>query len=276
VLSGEGRVVGDHLCAHPGVDHIVFTGSVATGKAVLQRAALNIKPTVMELGGKSAAILGADVNLDRALTSVALGIFENAGQICSACSRLLVPRERSAEVRRWFARHVASMTVGPGETDPSMGPLISRDQQIRVDGLIERALAGGAELVARGRLSEPSAGFFVPPTVLGGVDPDGEIAQREVFGPVLSIIEYHSMEQAVAIANGTRFGLVAGVFTNDLAFAHAVASQMRVGQVFINEWFAGGIETPFGGVGESGFGREKGLDGVMNYVRSRNTAIRYR
>lgn len=274
VLSGAGATLGDALVRHPGINHIVFTGSVATGQRVLAAAARTLTPTVMELGGKSAAILAPDADLEVALPDVASAIFENAGQICSACSRLLVPRPMLSAVCDWFAAFVASMRVGPGDEDPSMGPVITRAQQQSIVGFISRACRDGASLVAQGDACSDAPGFFVAPTVLQVADPTAEIAQREVFGPVLSVLGYDTAEDAVRIANGTRYGLVAGIYGRDLEFVHGIARRLQVGQVFVNEWFAGGIETPFGGSGDSGFGREKGLEGLMNYVRTRNTAIR--
>lgn len=274
VLCGAGVTLGDALVRHPDINHIVFTGSVATGQRVLTAAARTLTPTVMELGGKSAAVLAPDADLEVALPDIASAIFENAGQICSACSRLLVPRPMVSAVCDWFATFVAAMRIGPGEEDPSMGPVITRAQQQSVEGFLARARRDGASVVAQGDHCRDAPGFFAAPTVLHVPDPNAEIAQREVFGPVLSVLGYDTADDAVRIANGTRYGLVAGVYGRDLEFVHGVARRLQVGQVFVNEWFAGGIETPFGGSGDSGFGREKGIEGLMNYVRTRNTAIR--
>lgn len=273
VLCGIGADLGAYLAGHPEVDHIVFTGSVATGRSVLHKAADAIVPTVMELGGKSAGILLPDADLDAALESVFVGIFCNAGQICSACSRLLVQREQAPAVHDWFRRRLAKVRLGPAAENPDMGPLITARQRDRVLDFIREAVAEGAELVC-GSLAPPDLpGFFVAPTVLS-VRPHMAIAHTEVFGPVLSIIAFEDEDEAVRIANDVPYGLVAGVFTRSLVRAHGVARRLRCGQVFINEWFAGGIETPFGGVGDSGFGREKGIEGLLNYVRTRTTTIR--
>ena len=273
-LCGYGVDLGAYLVGHHQIDHIVFTGSVGAGKAVMHAAAETIVPTVMELGGKSAAILLPDADMGAALESVFGGIFCNAGQICSASSRLLVHRSQVDEVHAWFRNRLAAVTIGPANTDPDIGPLISERHRRRVLELLNGAIAEGAELVAGAREAPDLPGFFVRPAVLGRVTPEMTIATTEVFGPVLCVMAYETVDDAVRIANGGPYGLVAGVFTSDLNRAHQIARRMRCGQVFVNEWFAGGIETPFGGVGHSGFGREKGIEGLLNYVRTRTTTIR--
>lgn len=272
LLCGKGSVVGSHLVQHQGVDQIVFTGSVPTGQRILQDSAQRATPSVMELGGKSAAIALKDANLETLLKSVQVGIFFNAGQVCSAMSRLLIQKERYEEVKAAVVEMAKSLTIGQGESQPDITPLVSADQQARVLEMIEQAKADGANILTGGYAPYLS-GYFVAPTVIEA-SPDMRIAQEEVFGPVLVITPFETEQEAIEIANGTDFGLVAGVFGESLNQTLRVAQQLRGGQVFINEWFAGGIETPFGGVGLSGFGREKGQEAIYSYVQTRNIAIR--
>ncbi|EMK6932395.1 aldehyde dehydrogenase family protein [Vibrio alginolyticus] len=272
LLCGKGSVVGSHLVQHQDVDQIVFTGSVPTGQRILKYSAQRATPSVMELGGKSAAIALKDVSLETLLQSVQVGIFFNAGQVCSAMSRLLIQKERYEEVKAAVVEMAKSLTIGQGESQPDITPLVSADQQARVLEMIEQAKADGANILTGGYAPDLS-GYFVAPTVIEA-SPDMRIAQEEVFGPVLVITPFETEQEAVEIANGTDFGLVAGVFGESLNQTLRVAQQLRGGQVFINEWFAGGIETPFGGVGLSGFGREKGQEAIYSYVQTRNIAIR--
>ncbi|WP_203345598.1 aldehyde dehydrogenase family protein [Vibrio alginolyticus] len=272
LLCGKGSVVGSHLVKHQEVDQIVFTGSVPTGQKILKDSAQRATPSVMELGGKSAAIVLEDANLETLLKSVQVGIFFNAGQVCSAMSRLLVHHERYEEVKAAVVNMAQGLTIGQGESQADITPLVSADQQARVLEMIEQAKADGANILTGGYAPDLS-GYFVAPTVIEA-SPDMRIAQEEVFGPVLVITPFETEQEAVEIANGTDFGLVAGVFGESLNQTLRVAQQLRGGQVFINEWFAGGIETPFGGVGLSGFGREKGQEAIYSYVQTRNIAIR--
>lgn len=272
LMCGKGSEVGSHLVQHPEVDQIVFTGSVPTGQRILKDAAQRATPSVMELGGKSAAIVLKDAVLGTLLKSVQTGIFFNAGQVCSAMSRLLVQKERYEEVKAAVVALAEGLSIGQGESQSDITPLVSKDQQSRVLAMIEQARMEGATILAGGYAPELS-GYFVAPTVIEAT-PDMQIAQEEVFGPVLVITSFETEKEAVDIANGTDFGLVAGVFGENLNQTLRVAQQLRGGQVFINEWFAGGIETPFGGVGLSGFGREKGQEAIYSYVHTRNIAIR--
>ncbi|MDA0144372.1 aldehyde dehydrogenase family protein [Vibrio sp. RW] len=272
LLCGKGSVVGSHLVQHQEVDQIVFTGSVPTGQRILKDSAQRATPSVMELGGKSAAIALKDVNLETLLKSVQVGIFFNAGQVCSAMSRLLIQKERYEEVKAAVVEMAQDLTIGQGESQPDLTPLVSADQQARVLEMIAQAKADGAKILTGGYAPDLS-GYFIAPTVIEAT-PDMRIAQEEVFGPVLVVISFETEQEAIEIANGTDFGLVAGVFGEKLNQTLRVAQQLRGGQVFINEWFAGGIETPFGGVGLSGFGREKGQEAIYSYVQTRNIAIR--
>lgn len=274
LLCGLGHEVGAHLAASPKTKQIVFTGSVPTGQSILTAAAQWATPSVMELGGKSAAVVFPDADREQLLASVKSGIFFNAGQVCSAMSRLLVHRDIHDEVLSAVAELARGLSIGPGEDDPDHTPLISAGQLGRVVTMCKEAVAEGAEPVVGGDRLGDRPGHFMQPTVLAGVRPHMKIAREEVFGPVLAVIPFDTEEEAVDIANGTPFGLVAGVFTRDLDRALRLTRRLRAGQVFVNEWYAGGIETPFGGVGLSGFGREKGQEAIYSYVRTKNVAIR--
>lgn len=275
LLCGEGATVGARLVAHPQADQIVFTGSVATGQAILRAAAARATPSVMELGGKSAAVVLPDADLAAVIDSVRGGIFFNAGQVCSAMSRLLVHESRYDEVKQAAVAMAESLRIGAGD-DPraELTPLASRRQQQQVLARVDAALAEGATRLTGGYAPDRE-GYFVAPTVLEAT-PEMAIAREEVFGPVLVLMPYATADEAVEIANGTDFGLVAGVFGQDLDATLGVARRLRAGQVFINEWFAGGIETPFGGIGLSGFGREKGQEAIYSYVQTCNYALRLR
>ena len=234
-------------------------------------------PCVLELGGKSAAIVHDDADLDAFETDLRWGIYFNAGQVCSAMSRVIVHESRHEELISRAEAIAKSLSVGPGierdESGPTMGAMVSEPQRDRAQGLVSRAEGEGARVVTGGRpLNRPGA--FLEPTVLGNVTPDMEIAQTEVFGPVLSVLSFRDDAEAIEIANGTDYGLVGGVFTRDLDRATRAARQIRAGQVFVNEWYAGGVETPFGGYGKSGYGREKGREALWNYVQTKNVAIR--
>ncbi|MCU9848545.1 aldehyde dehydrogenase family protein [Defluviimonas sp. WL0024] len=278
VLCGLGAEAGAALSAHPGVNQIVFTGSVPTGIAIATAAAKNVVPCVLELGGKSAAIVHDDADLDAFLSDVRWGIFYNAGQVCSAMSRVIASERIHDELVDRIAGLAASLKVGPGidqpEFGPTMGAMVSEAQRDRAEGMVRAAEAEGATVVTGGRkLNRPGA--FLEPTVLQ-VTPDMAIARNEVFGPVLSVLKFRSDEEAIQIANSTDYGLVGGVFTRDLDRATKAARKLRAGQVFVNEWYAGGVETPFGGYGKSGYGREKGREALWNYVQTKNIAIRLR
>ncbi|MFT5708014.1 MAG: aldehyde dehydrogenase (NAD+) [Oceanospirillaceae bacterium] len=285
MINGVGHEAGAALVAHPDVNHIVFTGSVATGKSILRSAADRAVPCVMELGGKSAAVVFADADLEQFLDSVQWGIFFNAGQVCSAMSRILVHRDIYPQVVERVASLAKSLQVGAGMQNAQLTPLVSDIQQQRVLGCCEKAVSEGATLVTGGKaiteLVDPTTkapqatqGYFVQPTVFADVSTQMAIFNEEVFGPVVTISAFDSEEEAWALANGTDFGLVAGVFTKDLSRAMRASRALKAGQIFVNEWYAGGIETPFGGVGQSGYGREKGQEALYSYVQTKNVAIR--
>ena len=276
ILCGLGRDAGAALAAHRDVNQIVFTGSVATGVAIASAAAKNVVPCVLELGGKSAAIVHDDADLQAFESDLRWGIFFNAGQVCSAMSRVIVHSSRKAELLDRAAAVATSLHLDEGVNLPefgnNMGAMVSDAQRDRAEAMVAAAVADDAELVCGGRRPN-RPGAFLEPTVIS-CQPDNAIAQQEVFGPVLSVLSFETDDEAVAIANATDYGLVAGVFTQDLNRATKAAADLRAGQVFVNEWYAGGVETPFGGYGKSGYGREKGREALWNYVQTKNIAIK--
>jgi len=279
VLCGLGSEAGAALSAHPHVNQIVFTGSVPTGIAIATAAARNVVPCVLELGGKSAAIVHEDADLEAFENDVRWGIYFNAGQVCSAMSRVIVHESRASELVERVTAVAQSLDVGPGierhEFGANMGAMVSEAQRDRAADMVSAAVAQGATVATGGRKMNRH-GAFLEPTLVTDVTPDMTIANEEVFGPVLSVLSFRDEAEAIEIANGTPYGLVGGVFTRDLDRATRAASQIRAGQVFVNEWYAGGVETPFGGYGKSGYGREKGREALWNYVQTKNVAIRLR
>ncbi|MDB5553538.1 MAG: Betaine-aldehyde dehydrogenase [Rhizobium sp.] len=273
IVCGYGHEAGAALVAHPDIDHIVFTGSVETGKSVLRAAAERVIPCVMELGGKSAAIVYADADLDRTARNVARGIFHHSGQICSAASRLLVHRSIVDALVDKVRQEAALRTVGPGIEGSQMGPVISEKQLTRIEMLCQAGIEEGAELAMGGKRLKRD-GYFMPPTIFTDVQPGMRIAQEEFFGPVLVVIPFDTPEDAIRIANDTDYGLAAGVFTRDLKLALWSADRLVAGQVYINDWWVGGVETPFGGAKRSGYGREKGQEALLGYVQTKNVGIR--
>lgn len=277
IFCGYGHEAGAALSGHKDVNQIVFTGSVQTGIAIATAAAGNVVPCVLELGGKSAAIVHDDADIENLVGNVRWGIYFNAGQVCSAMSRLVVHESIHDEVVEAVSSMAKSISVGPGiertEFGANMGAMVSLKQRDRAEAMCVEAERQGAKAVTGGRKLNRE-GFFLEPTVLTHVTADMTIAQEEVFGPVLSVIKFSKDEEAIQIANGTDYGLVGGVFTRDLDRATQAARRIRAGQVFVNEWYAGGVETPFGGFGKSGYGREKGREALWNYVQTKNVAIK--
>ena len=277
VVQGPGPEVGGHLAGHPAIGSITFTGSVATGRTVMRAAAEHIRPVVLELGGKSPSIVLADADLDVAADEIAKGIYRNTGQFCNASSRVVVDRSTKDELLDRIVARTRKLTVGPGAQDPDVGPLISIRQLDRVLGYIDAGRDEGARVVlGGGRADGFERGYFVAPTILDRVDPDARVAQEEIFGPVVTIHPVASESEALAVANNVAYGLAAGIFTRDIDRALRLATQVQAGQIYINEYFAGGEETPFGGYKQSGFGREKGLEALRNYTQVKNIAIRLR
>ena len=275
VVTGFGEEAGAPLVRHPLVRGVTFTGSVPTGRAIMAMAAERTIPVVLELGGKNAVLVFADADLDRVVADVIEGAFENAGQICSSASKLLVEASVADELVERLHARAARITVGPGKDDPDLGPVVSDEQHERVLGFVTEA-KGSARLVhGGGRPAELPRGWFVAPTILDRVPPEARIAREEVFGPVVTVTRFTAEEEeAVAIANGTGYGLVAGVYTRDISRALRLAQTLEAGSVWINGWFLGGQQAPTGGIKDSGIGRERGLLGVRNYLQVKNVGIR--
>lgn len=274
LLCGLGAEVGHHLVSSPKANQIVFTGSVATGRRIMQAASHWATPCVMELGGKSAAVVLEDADLDELLKSIKSGIFFNSGQVCSAMARLLVHKSIYEKTISAIRTLVEGLSLGDGFSKADITPVVSAQQQQQIQKMCELALQEGATLIAIGQKPLPEKGFYVQPAVFSTTDSSLSIVREEVFGPVLCVMPFDSDEQAVQLANETDYGLVAGVFTNSLNRALRFTQLLRSGQVFVNEWYAGGIETPFGGVGLSGFGREKGQEALYSYVRTKCITVK--
>jgi len=266
VVPGLGEEAGAALTAHPGVRHISFTGSVPVGQIIQRAAAQNVVPVTLELGGKSPQLVFADADLDRALPFLVTAGIQNAGQTCSASSRILVERKIHDQLLARMAERYRALRVGPAIADLDLGPMVSERQKEIVNGFLGDL--GGAEIAARGSIDAdaPAGGHFLQPTLLSGVSPDNRLAQDEIFGPVQVVIPFDTEEEAIAIANGTDFGLVAGLWTSHGGRQMRLAKAIRSGQVFINNYGAGGgVELPFGGTGKSGFGREKGMEALYGF-----------
>jgi acyl-CoA reductase-like NAD-dependent aldehyde dehydrogenase len=279
VVPGTGAEAGTALASHPDINQLTFTGSVDVGIAVAKMAADNVVPVVMELGGKSPNIVFADADLDLAAQGVANAIFQNAGQTCSAGSRLLVERKaHDAFVKRLVDR-AGAMRVGPGVSDPDMGPIISKRQLETIERYVQVGTGEGATIAAGGsRPSDPALGrgFYFTPTLLDRVSAGMRVAQEEIFGPVLAIISFDEADEALEIANRSQYGLVSGIWTRDINKAMALSSRIKAGQVYINTYGAGGgVELPFGGYKKSGYGREKGLESLASYTQVKNVCIKF-
>jgi len=271
LVGGRGEVVGAALAAHPDVDMISITGSTRAGVLVAQAAAVTVKRVVQELGGKSPNLFLNDADFEQGVAKGVLAGMRNAGQSCSAPTRMLVPASRLAEVEALAQAAVVGIAVGdPRDEKTSMGPIANAAQYARVQAMIASGIEEGAKLVCGG-LGRPAGlthGYFAQPTVFSDVTPDMRVAQEEIFGPVLVIIPYRDEKEAIAIANDTVYGLGASVQSGDRERARRVARQLRVGQVHIN-YPAWNSHAPFGGYKRSGNGREYGIHGLEEYLETK-------
>jgi aldehyde dehydrogenase (NAD+) len=267
VVTGMGAAAGAALAGHPGVNHISFTGSTGVGMAIQAAAARNAVPVTLELGGKSPQLVFDDADLDKALPFLVNAGIQNAGQTCSAGSRILVQRGVYEAVTRRLGAAFTALRSGPAQADLDLGPIISARQKTMIEGFLETArqdltLIGEGQVV----VDAPAGGHYLPAMVFGDVSPDHRLAQEEIFGPVQVVIPFDTEDEAVRIANGTPYGLVAGVWTRDGDRLLRMARKLRAGQVFLNNYgAAGGVELPFGGVGRSGHGREKGFEALYGF-----------
>ncbi len=278
IVTGYGHEVGDALARHPGIAHISFTGSPRIGTLIQQVAAERHCPVTLELGGKSPQIVFADADLDAALSTIINAIVQNAGQTCSAGSRLLVDSLIYEPLLERMGQSFEKLRVGPAAMDLDVGPLIRQSQQQRVWDFLSDAQVANIPMVAQGQVVEsaPQGGYYQAPTLLRDVPVNHRLAQEEVFGPVLCAMRFEDEDQAVELANATQFGLVAGVWTRDGARQFRMAKRIKSGQVFINNYGAGGgVELPFGGVKSSGHGREKGFEALYGFTTLKTVAFKH-
>jgi acyl-CoA reductase-like NAD-dependent aldehyde dehydrogenase len=274
VVTGSGSELGDHLVTHALIDKIAFTGSVEVGSHVAEIAGKALKPVTAELGGNGPNIVFADADVEKAVGTVINSFVFNTGQFCMAGPRLLVERPLYETVLGILGHAVGGVPLGdPSEPGTVIGPLVSQDQLDKVSGMVDAAKAAGARIVAGGEKLDINGGYFYPPTVIADVDDEAQCVKEEVFGPVLTVQAFDTEEEAIARANGTRYGLAAGVQTTNIARAHRVAAQLEAGIVWVNGWALLDPSIPFGGVRNSGWGRESGEEALLSYTRSKSVVI---
>jgi len=279
IVPGVGAEAGAALSGHPRIGHVSFTGSFDVGVQIQSAAARHAVPVTLELGGKSPQILFDDADLETALPVLVRAGLQNAGQTCSASSRILVHRRLHDHVVEAMSSIYRTLRVGPASADLELGPLISAAQKNRVERYLAAARATGAQQVAIGRIVDeaPEGGHYVAPQLYTHVNPQEPLAQEEIFGPVQVILPFDDEEEAVRLANGTPYGLVAGVWTRDAGRQHRLVRRLKAGQVFLNDYgAAGGVELPFGGTGHSGHGREKGFEALYGFTKLKTVAARHR
>lgn len=274
VVPGFGDDAGAALSTHRDIDGLAFTGSVETGQKVAAAAGQNLIPIHVEAGGKNPNVVFPDADLDAAVESTVTSIFGlNAGQVCSAGDRLLVHTDIEQEFLDRLIEVVEDLSVDDGGKDPDVGPVVSQEQYEKILDYVTIGREEVGDPIVGGNAID-RAGYFIEPTIFTNVSYETRLAQDEIFGPVLAVSTFESEQEAIELANATEFGLVAGIFTKDVGRAHRFAREVDAGQIFINEWFAGGIESPFGGYKLSGFGREKGLEALENYLQTKNVCAR--
>ncbi len=279
VVTGYGAEAGAALASHPDIDHLTFTGSVATGVKVMQMAAANVVPVTLELGGKSPHIVFDDADLDVAIPVIVRSFVSNAGQTCSAGTRLLVQDSIHDEVVRRLKASVEAVRLGPPDQDPDLGPLISERQRQRVAEYVEQGKRQGLSLVTGGSQPDPAkglTGFYYLPTVFDDTPPTSNLFTDEIFGPVLCVTRFSTEKEAIDLANATPYGLNTGVWTSSIGRALRIATEVKAGMVYINSFgISENTGVPFGGYKKSGFGREKGLEALLGYSQVKNVAISF-
>ena len=277
IITGSGREAGAELVSNPMVDKVAFTGSTMVGQAIMRAAASNLKKLTLECGGKSANIVLDDADMAMAVDGALYAIFYHAGQCCEAGTRLLLPNSIADEFVGKLVEKTKRMKVGdPMQMSTDIGPVVSREQMEQVVGYISKGKSEGAKIVVGGgKPSSPECanGFFVEPTIFDHVDNASTIAQEEIFGPVLSVIRYNTIDEAVRLANDSIYGLAAGVWSKDAEKAMSVAKRLRAGTVWINEWHLLNERAPFGGYKQSGIGREFGIEGLKEYTEAKHIHI---
>jgi aldehyde dehydrogenase (NAD+) len=276
VITGPGSSVGQAIVEHPGIDKIAFTGDTSTGRQIMRDAAGTLKRITLELGGKSPNIVFPDADLEAAVRGATTGIFYGKGEVCAAGSRLLVDRSIKDEFVDKVAGRARKMVPGdPLDPKTRLGAIASKSQMERVLGYIETAKREGASLLAGGGRADigTGRGYFLQPTVFGGVTPEMTIAREEIFGPVLATIEFADVDEAIARANDSDYGLAAAVWTKDIKKAHYVARRLKAGTVWVNTYNVYDTAAPFGGYKKSGFGREMGMHALENYTNIKSVWV---
>jgi betaine-aldehyde dehydrogenase len=275
VVTGLGPEIGQALVDHPDVDKVSFTGSGPVGKGIMASAAATLKRVTLELGGKSPNIFFADAPFDQAVAGTCAGIFGNQGEICSAGSRVLVQRSIMDRAMAAFVANASNLRLGDGRgADVTMGPLVSARQRERVQSYIDIGIAEGARVAYRGDMPrDDKGGYFVPPVIFADVDPGMRIAREEIFGPVMSVIPFDTVDEAIALANDSEYGLAAALWTSDVTMALRAARRIRAGMVWINESQISPIEAVWGGFKQSGIGRELGPHGLSSYLETKQIYV---
>jgi phenylacetaldehyde dehydrogenase len=276
VVNGVGAESGAALASHPKIRKVTFTGSTEVGRAIGAAAARNFAAATLELGGKGAVILFDDIEMERAVNGAAFAAFIAAGQTCVCGSRILVQRSKYSAFLERFQTKVASMRLGdPADPQTQLGPVISENSRRRILAMLDRAISAGAKLLTGGKIPAASLppGFFIEPTVLYDADPHSEIAQDEVFGPVTVVMPFEDEADAIRIANDTRFGLAASVWTGEVARAHRVAGQLLFGMVWVNDHHRLDPASPWGGFKDSGVGRETGIESFDDFTQLRAVTV---